>query len=198
MLIVYASAVLCLYMYWSRGLGLMLEAWCGRAVGGYSACGIVEVISRGRRPASVDVVSVVLLAAWASLPLPLWRLSRLRGRLCMPGAVVLASGPAKGVRYARGFDPYCRSRLAVRARRARTARGARRGASERRYQATGSDIGRLKLLVEPHPAILCLKRNLYGMQEVRGSNPLSSTTRSSRFRGDHVHVWALDDLRIRV
>src|ERR1017187_4182931 len=97
MLIVYASAVLCLYMYWSRGLGLMLEAWCGRAVGGYSACGIVEGISRGRRPASVDVVSVVLLAAWASLPLPLWRLSRLRGRLCMPGAVVLASGPAKGV-----------------------------------------------------------------------------------------------------
>src|SRR5450755_2989726 len=169
MLTVYASTLLCLYKYWFRGRGSML-AGCGRAVGGYSACGIVEVISRGRRSASVDVVSVVLLAAWASLPL--WRLSRLRGRLCMPGAVVLASGPAKGVRYARGFDPYCPSRLAVRARRARTVRGARRGASERRYQATASDIGRLKLLVEPHAATSRNNKDLYGMQEVRGSNPL--------------------------
>jgi hypothetical protein len=27
------------------------------------------------------------------------------------------------------------------------------------------------------------------MQEVRGSNPRSSTWRSSRFGGDHIHVW---------
>lgn len=54
-------------------------------------------------------------------------------------------------------------------------RGARRGASGRRYRATSSDMQRLKLLVEPHPAILRDDEYLYGMQEVRGSNPLSST-----------------------
>src|SRR5450755_1934815 len=36
------------------------------------------------------------------------------------------------------------------------------------------------------------------MQEVRGSNPLSSTLRSSRFSEGLIHVWALGDLRIRV
>src|ERR1035437_602852 len=40
MLTVYASDALGLYMYWSLGLGLMLEAWCGCAVGGDSACGL--------------------------------------------------------------------------------------------------------------------------------------------------------------
>src|SRR6266700_4936408 len=54
-------------------------------------------------------------------------------------------------------------------------RGARRGASERRYQAMPGDVQRLKLLVEPHPATFCPKRNLYGKQKVRGSKSLSST-----------------------
>jgi hypothetical protein len=56
-----------------------------------------------------------------------------------------------------------------------TAGGARRGASERRYQAATGDVQRLKLLVEPHPATSRNNKYLYGMQEVRGSNPLSST-----------------------
>ena len=54
-------------------------------------------------------------------------------------------------------------------------RGARRGASERRYQATSSDMQRLTLLAGPHPATLRDDKDLYGMQKVRGSNPLSST-----------------------
>src|ERR1035437_9652969 len=66
----------------------------------------------------------------------------------------------------------------------RSRRGARRGASERRYRATAGDVQRLKRLVEPHPAALRNDKVLYGMQEVRGSNPLSSThfscTRSSK------------------
>src|ERR1700689_1661063 len=53
--------------------------------------------------------------------------------------------------------------------------GAKRGASERRYQATPGDVQPLTLLAEPHPAILRDDKDLYGMQEVRGSNPLSST-----------------------
>jgi hypothetical protein len=73
--------------------------------------------------------------------------------------------------YNRSFDSVsggeaCRQRGAQ-----ETGRGARRGASERRLSATSSDMQRLKLLVEPHPAIFCLKRNLYGMQEVRGFGP---------------------------
>src|ERR1035441_2302955 len=66
----------------------------------------------------------------------------------------------------------------------RSRRGARRGARERRYRATAGDVQRLKRLVEPHPAALRNDKVLYGMQEVRGSNPLSSThfscTRSSK------------------
>ena len=58
-------------------------------------------------------------------------------------------------------------------------RGARRGASERRCRATSSDMQRLKLLVEPLPATPSHGSGLYGMQKVRGSNPLSSTTRNS-------------------
>ena len=37
------------------------------------------------------------------------------------------------------------------------------------------DPQRLKLLVGPHPATLRNDKDLYGMQKVRGSNPLSST-----------------------
>ena len=48
------------------------------------------------------------------------------------------------------------------------------GASGRRYGATSSDMQRLKLLVEPLPATSSHGSGLYGMQEVRGSNPLSS------------------------
>jgi hypothetical protein len=53
--------------------------------------------------------------------------------------------------------------------------GSKWGASERRYRAMASDVWRLKLLVEPHPATSRNSKDLYGMQEVRGSNPLSST-----------------------
>jgi hypothetical protein len=54
-------------------------------------------------------------------------------------------------------------------------RGAKRGASERRCWATAGNVQRSKLLVEPHPATLRNDKDLYGMQKVRGSNPLSST-----------------------
>jgi hypothetical protein len=37
------------------------------------------------------------------------------------------------------------------------------------------DVRRLKLLVGPYPATLRYDKFLYGMQKVRGSNPLSST-----------------------
>src|SRR5260370_374429 len=45
-------------------------------------------------------------------------------------------------------------------------RGARRGASERRSRAITSDIERLKLLVERHPATSGDGPNLYGMQAI--------------------------------
>src|SRR5581483_10564260 len=45
--------------------------------------------------------------------------------------------------------------------------------------------------LERRGALAQLVERLHGMQEVRGSNPLSSTRRSSRFSGDLVHVWAL-------
>jgi hypothetical protein len=41
------------------------------------------------------------------------------------------------------------------------------------------DVQRLKRLVEPHPATLRDDKDLYGMQEVRGSNPLSSTVQGN-------------------
>jgi hypothetical protein len=53
--------------------------------------------------------------------------------------------------------------------------GRKRGASERRHQAKPSGVQLLKLLVESHTAISRDDKFLYGMQEVRGSNPLSST-----------------------
>ena len=59
--------------------------------------------------------------------------------------------------------------------------GSKTGASERRYRAMASDIQRSKLLVEPHPATLRNSKDLYGMQEVRGSNPLSSTRSEARW-----------------
>jgi hypothetical protein len=59
----------------------------------------------------------------------------------------------------------------------KSGRGARRGASEQRYQAMPGDVRRLKRLAGPHPATLRNNKDLYGMQKVRGSNPLSSTLR---------------------
>jgi hypothetical protein len=53
--------------------------------------------------------------------------------------------------------------------------GAREGASERRYRAVTGDVERVRLLVEPHPATSGYWLDLYGMQEVWGSNPHSST-----------------------
>jgi len=55
-------------------------------------------------------------------------------------------------------------------------RGARGGASERRHRAVTGDVERLRLLVEPHPATSGYWLDLYGMQEVWGSNPHSSTS----------------------
>jgi hypothetical protein len=66
-------------------------------------------------------------------------------------------------------------------------RGARRGAIERRCQATSSDMQRLALLAGPHPAKLRDDKDLYGMQKVRGSNSLSSTTRSEAC-GDPIKI----------
>ena len=65
--------------------------------------------------------------------------------------------------------------LAVALRARNPGRGAKRGASEQRYRAMPGDVQRLKLPVEPRPATLRYDKVLYGMQEVRGSNPLSST-----------------------
>jgi hypothetical protein len=82
-----------------------------------------------------------------------------------------------GIRPGRDFNMLGRSincsysRLAVGA----ASRGAKRGANERRYRAMASDFQRLKLLVGPLLAKLRNDKDLYGMQKVRGSNPLSST-----------------------
>jgi hypothetical protein len=62
-----------------------------------------------------------------------------------------------------------------------SSRGARRGASEQRFRVTAAHVQRLKCLVEPHPATSRNNKYLNGMQEVWGSNPLSSTF--SQLRG---------------
>jgi hypothetical protein len=86
-----------------------------------------------------------------------------------------------GIRPGRDFNMLGRSincsysRLAVGAASRGAKRGAKRGANERRYRAMASDFQRLKLLVGPLLATLRNDKDLYGMQKVRGSNPLSST-----------------------
>jgi hypothetical protein len=69
------------------------------------------------------------------------------------------------------FDSRLRNILAGSKTHKKPGRGAKRGASEQRYQATAGDMQRLKLLVEPHPAPSRDDKDLYGMQEARGSNP---------------------------
>jgi hypothetical protein len=93
MLEVYSWMILYLYKYKSRGHRLILAG--GDCIGGYPACGIVQVVSRGHRSVSAGVVLLMLLAVWVSLAaLPVIAAA---AALCMPGAVVLACGPAKGV-----------------------------------------------------------------------------------------------------
>ena len=58
--------------------------------------------------------------------------------------------------------PHKRDRLRKSALREKPGWGAKRGASERRYQAMPGDVQRLKLLAGPHPAMFSHKRNLYG------------------------------------
>jgi hypothetical protein len=53
--------------------------------------------------------------------------------------------------------------------------GSRRGASDRRRWAVPGDVWRMKLLVRRHVATFGYRLVSYGMQEVRGSNPRSST-----------------------
>jgi hypothetical protein len=67
--------------------------------------------------------------------------------------------------------------------------GSKRGASERRYQAMPGDVQRLTLLAEPHTATLRDGKDLYGMQEVRGSNPPKLRQVVFTFQWDHFHVW---------
>jgi len=121
---------------------------------------------------------------------------------CRPGPVVMRGGDYRGLQspipLGRGPDmPGCSMKLSCGHLAVRMAsRGARRGASERRYQATASDVQRLKLLAEPHPAMFCLKRNLYGMQEVRGSNLLAPHFhRSGLFAAHHAARGTVGDGR---
>ena len=96
-------------------------------------------------------------------------------RVAPGGAAVRAGGPGrKAMRLEFRFSLLWRGLPAAQCPGNQVG-GARRGASERRYQATSSDMLRLKLLVEPHSATSSHSSGLYGMQEVRGSNLLSST-----------------------
>ncbi len=54
--------------------------------------------------------------------------------------------------------------------------GSKRGASDRRSWAAQGDVRRMKLLVRRHVATVGYRLDSYGMQEVRGSNPRSSTS----------------------
>ena len=99
----------------------------------------------------------------------------LMGRLphqapCRRSAGTLTAPPGSG-----GPVAAHQSRTAEGERRQAAGWGARRGASGRRYQAITSGMERLKLLVEPLPATSSDWLDLHGMQEVRGSNPRSST-----------------------
>ena len=49
------------------------------------------------------------------------------------------------------------------------------------------DVQRLTLLAEPHPATLRDDKDLYGMQEVRCSNPLSFTISAG-----HIHISIIE------
>jgi hypothetical protein len=54
--------------------------------------------------------------------------------------------------------------------------GEQEGASDRRWWAPLGDVWRMKRLVRPHVATVGHRLGSYGMQEVRGSNPRSSTS----------------------
>jgi hypothetical protein len=96
--------------------------------------------------------------AEGALPPWWWWLSRLRRVFLHARRCRYSQRTSIEVQYDREFDSYRPVRAAMRAGRARTSRGARRGANERRSTAIVSDKERLKLLVEPHPATFCLKR----------------------------------------
>jgi len=53
--------------------------------------------------------------------------------------------------------------------------GSKSGASDARLGATPDDVRRMKLLVRRHVATIGYGLVSYGIQEVRGSNPRSST-----------------------
>ena len=53
--------------------------------------------------------------------------------------------------------------------------GSKRGANDGRCRAAPGDVRRMKLLVRRHVATVGYRLGSYGMQEVRGSNPRSST-----------------------
>jgi hypothetical protein len=68
--------------------------------------------------------------------------------------------------------------VAVRQAAARLALGSKRGASGRRQRAVLGDVRRMKVLVRRHMATVGYRLVSYGMQEVRGSNPRSSTRKA--------------------
>jgi hypothetical protein len=57
-------------------------------------------------------------------------------------------------------------------------RGAKRGASERRYQAMPGDVQRLALLAEPHPATLRDGKDLYGRPSRPGQRGTALSSRA--------------------
>jgi predicted nucleic acid-binding protein len=105
---------------------------------------------------------------------------RRQGRCNAAPCAAKATLRAAADKYGRRLDPASSDRSAEGKVHSTPGRGARRGASERRYQARSSDVQRLTQLVEPHPATLRDDRDFYGMQKVMGPNPPSSTFCSYR------------------
>jgi hypothetical protein len=129
--------------------------------GPLDACGVLWVRGAGHRRSGVDCG-------------PGWRSGPLR---CLPGPSGCRAGCPEGCSVGVGMpgrkgnatgnsvqSPVTGLSAAQRARK--LGRGARRGASERRSRAITSDIERLKLLVERHPATSGDGPNLYGMQGI--------------------------------
>jgi hypothetical protein len=106
-----------------------------------------------------------------------WRSGRLEsgvsGACCIDGPGGYER-TVMGLPAAGGRDPY--GIVAVGRKQLEADPGSKRGASDRRWWAVPGDVRRMKLLVRRHVATVGYWLGSYGMQEVRGSNPRSSTS----------------------
>ncbi len=133
---------------------------------------------------AVEVIGTGMPARVTDSTIAAWGLAVLRMRACCgtgPSMVPAGFGDAQGRRVHRGGQPgagRCGADGIVALSESSSALVLRskRGASDGRWRAAASDVRRMKRLVRQNVATVSYRLNSSGMQEVRGSNPRSSTS----------------------